>query len=818
MGELNDFCGRMRTIFALLTLFLITQITFAQRPEKRGGVEEADLFAIEGVVIDPDNEPLPYAAVSVYNAADSSMVKGTATDMNGAFSIPVKSGKYYVKIAFLSFMEKIIPNVEVVNSSKDLGRIFLRASDQVMEEVVVQAEKSTVELKLDKRVFNVGKDLSSSGSNASQILENVPSVSVDVDGNVSLRGSQNVRILIDGKPSGLVGTGSTDALRQLQGSLVESVEVITNPSARYEAEGEVGIINIVLKKERRDGVNGSFEVFGGHPANYGGSYNLNYRKKWVNLFSSVGVGYQKRPGWGSQYQTFDNGDTSYVFETNREHERGGLSGNARIGSDFFLNDKNTITVSGLYKYSDGNNFANLVYKDFDVDGNLTGETTRRDDESEVQYDIEANISYRKTFTKKGRLWTVDAKFIDSDDTEKSNITELSDTSEVPLLQRTSNTEDERNYLFQTDYIHPFGKDGKIEMGLRSAFRVIENDYSVEQDDGDGTFTILDNFNNFFIYNENIHAAYLMAGNKTGKLSYQGGLRAEFSDIKTELVKTGEVNPRQYLGFFPSAHFSYELPKANTIQVSYSRRLSRPRFRELLPFYGFSDSRSFWGGNPNLNPEYTNSFELGHLKYWENASLLSSVYYRLRTDVVERIRVADSTGFATTIPVNLSEQNAIGIEFNFSWDIANWWKLSGNVNFYQAITDGVYEGQNLHSETYSSVSRASSKFKAGKYDIQISGNYEAPENTTQGVRKSQYSIDAGITRDILKGNGTVTLSARDVFNTRRRRFVFETPTLYTEGEFQWRARQITLSFIYRLNQKKDRRNSGGLEGGGGEDGF
>lgn len=811
---MNDFCGRMRAFFVLLTLFFLTQITLAQRPEGRGNLPE-----IKGVILDPDGEVLPYAAVSIYNSADSSMAKGAATDIDGKFSIPLKPGNYYLKVSFLSFKEKVVSNIELTDQGKDLGSISMKADGQVMEEVVVQAEKSTVELKLDKRVFNVGKDLSSSGSNASQILENVPSVSVDVDGNVSLRGSQNVRILIDGKPSGLVGTGSTDALRQLQGSLVESVEVITNPSARYDAEGEVGIINIVLKKEKRDGVNGSFEVNAGYPANHGASYNLNYRKKWVNLFSSVGVSYQRRPGHGSQYQTFDNGDTSYVFETIREHERGGVAGNARIGSDFFLNDKNTLTVSGLYKYSDGNNFADLVYKDFDSDGSQTGETTRRDDENEVQYDIEANISYRKTFTKKGQLWTIDAKFIDADDTEKSDITEQSDTSETPLLQRTSNTEDERNYLFQTDYIHPFGKDGKLEVGLKSTFRVIENDYSVEQDKGTGEFTILDGFNNFFIYNENIHAAYLMAGNKSGKFSYQGGVRAEFSDIKTELVETGDVNPRQYLGFFPSAHLSYELPENNTMQVSYSRRLSRPRFRELLPFYGFSDSRSFFSGNPNLNPEYTNSFELGHLKYWEKGSLLSSVYYRLRTDVVERIRTADSTGFATTFPVNLSEQNAIGIEFNFSWDIAKWWKLTGNINFYQAVTDGEYEGQKLHSETYSSVSRASSKFKAGKYDIQISGNYEAPQNTTQGRNKSQYSLDGGVTRDVLKGNGTITLNCRDIFNTRRRRFVTDTETLHTEGEFQWRSRQITLSFIYRLNQKKDRRNSGGLDGpGGGDDGF
>lgn len=806
--------GIVFSFLMFLSVTLIAQNYQGQRGRGNGAGQDSAPKVI-GTVFDPDNNSLPYAAVSVHNVADSTMVRGLATDIDGKFAIPLKPGNYYLKISFLSFSEKMI-SFQMTGEDKDLGDIVLEADGTVMEELVVEAERSSVELKLDKRVFNVGKDLSSSGANAAEILDNVPSVSVDVEGNVSLRGSQNVRILIDGKPSGLVGS-TTDALRQLQGNMVERVEVITNPSARYDAEGEVGIINIVLKKERRQGVNGSFEVNTGYPSNHGASYNLNYRRKSFNLFSSVGINYRRNPGGGTQYQTFDNGDTSYVFETFRAQERGGLSANVRLGADIFLSEKNTLTLAGLYKYSDGLNTADLTYKDYDSEGNLTGTTERADDERETQADREASLSYRKTFNKKEQLLTFDAKYIESDDTEIADQEERSDTSDTALLTRSSNTEDERTWLFQTDYVHPIGKEGKIEGGLKATLRLIENDFSVETPDENGDWQPFSAFNNHLIYTENIYAAYLMAGNKSGKFSYQAGIRAEYSDIKTELTETNEVNPRQYLNFFPSAHLAYELKKNNTVQVSYSRRLSRPRFRHLLPFYGYSDSRSIYGGNPDLNPEYTNSYELGHLKYWEKGSLLSSVYYRHRTGVIERIRVADSTGFARTIPVNLAVQHAIGLEFNFSWDIAKWWRINGNTNFYRAVTDGEYEGEDLHAEAYSSVSKLTSRFEVlKKYDVQLSFNYNAPERTTQGFRRSMSSLDVGISRDVLKGNGTITLSGRDLFNSRRRRFWAETDELYTEIDFQWRSRQLTLSFVYRLNQKKSRSRGG--EGFGGDDGF
>ncbi len=768
------------------------------------------LSTIEGTVVDERNSPVPFASIALYKeTADSTFVKGIASNEEGKFQISIKPGSYFLKVSFLSFQENIISNIIVGNDRVDVGKIMLIPSITELGEVEVIAEKEQIELNLDKRIFNVGNDLTNAGRNAIELLDNVPSVSVDVDGNVSLRGSQNVRVLIDGKPSGLVGISSTDALRQLQGSMIERLEVITNPSARYDAEGEVGIINIVLKKGRNQGLNGSFELVGGYPDNHSASINLNYKKKWINLFTSYGVNYRNSPGSGYSIQQF-TGDSTYSFERFRDRERGGLANNFRLGSEVYLNDWNTLTISGLYKISDGENKSVLTYRDFDQSNALVNTSIRTDNEQEDGETVELALSYKKTFSQKGREWTADLKWINNDDSEFSNVLEVSDTSFDDLRQEVSNTEDERTWFFQTDYIHPIGKNGKLETGVRINLRSIENDYSVKEKEENGEFFILPDFNNFFVYQEDIYAGYLMFGNKVKDFSYQLGLRAEYSDISTELLKTNEINDRDYLNLFPSAHFSYELDKSNTLQLSYSRRLSRPRFRHLLPFFNFSDNRNFFSGNPNLNPEYTNSFELGHLNYFKNGSILSSIYYRYRTGVIERITEVDDSGLILIFPINLSTQNAYGLEFNVGYDVDKWWKLNGNFNFYRAITDGVYEEQDFYSDTYSWTARFSSKLTILKtVDFQTIFNYSSPRITTQGKSLSMYSLNLGASMDILKKKGTLMLSVRDLLNSRKRRSIVESEGFYSESEFQWRARQILLSFSYRLNQKKQRSRENGL---------
>ena len=784
--------------FSLL-LFLVCTAAFGQDSEQGP--------AINGAIIDEQKNQVPFGNVAVYDMQDSSLVTGGVSNEQGKFSVPIKPGKYFLKISFLSYEEELVPEVVISNSNVNVGVITLKEDSQVLEEVVVKGEKASMELQLDKRVFNVDKDLSNVGRNASDILGNLPSVTVDVDGTVSLRGSENVRILIDGKPSGLTSR-DPEALRMLQGNLIQSIEVITNPSSRYDAAGEVGIINIVLKKNQEKGINGSFSAKAGYPAEYGGSYSINIRRRKVNLFSSYGVEYDKRPGWGESFQQNSSPDNQFAYFQRNDRNRQEFSHNFTVGLDYFLNDKTSITGSFLYNTGDGLNTAETSYTDFDENGGIMRTVKRTERENEDEENIETTLSFKKDFERKGHTLTADFKWIKSVDNESTDYRE-SINEGLDSLQRSINFADEINWLFQADYIHPFGAVGKVEAGLKTASRIIKNDYGLEAQDPEAlSWMPITQFTNQLEYTERIHAAYLMASNTFGRLSAQGGIRGELTDISTELVSPYTYIPQDYFNIFPSASLSYKLQQNKTLQFSYSYRINRPHFRQLLPFSDFRDPRVLFTGNPALRPEFTNSIEMGYLLDWDFGSILSNVYYRHRKNVIERIVTApDSAGRSRIVPVNLSEENAYGVEFNLSLNVQDWWRINTSANFYRAVTDGTFEGEVLESDTYTWNTRTTSRMTLFKnLDFQASLNYRAPRITTQGKDLSIYSVDLGLSRDILKGKGTITAGVRDLFNTRKRRSIIERNDYYSSSTFQWRSRQFTINFTYRLNREKERQRS------------
>lgn len=789
----------MRCYF-LLILLSFSVVTIAQDSEQSGP-------SIDGAIVDEQKNPVPFGNVAVYQLQDSSLVTGGVSNDQGKFSVPVEPGKYFLRISFLSYDEEVVPNVDVSNGNVNVGVVTLKENSQVLEEVIVKGEKATMELQLDKRVFNIEKDLSNVGRNASDILGNLPSVTVDVDGTVSLRGSENVRILIDGKPSGLTSR-DPEALRMLQGNLIQSIEVITNPSSRYDAAGEVGIINIVLKKNQDKGIHGTFSAKAGYPAEYGGSYSINIRRKKVNLFSSYGVEYDKRPGWGESFQQNSAPDNQFAYSQRNDRNRQEFSHNFTVGLDYFFNDKTSVTGSFLYNTGDGLNTAETNYIDFDENGGIMRTVKRTERENEDEENIETTLNFKKDFEGKGHTLTADFKWIKSVDNESTDYRE-SINEGIDSLQRSINFADEINWLFQADYIRPFGKVGKIEAGVKTASRIIKNDYGLESQDSEGLAWIpIPQYTNQLEYTERIHAAYLMASNTFGRLSAQGGVRGELTDISTELVSPYTYIPQDYFNLFPSASLSYKLQQNKTLQFSYSYRINRPHFRQLLPFSDFRDPRVLFGGNPNLRPEFTNSIELGYLLDWDFGSILSNVYYRKRKNVIERIVTEpDSAGRSRIVPVNLSNENAYGVEFNLSLNIRDWWRINTSANFYRAITEGSYEGDVLESDTYTWNTRTTSRMTLFKnVDLQASFNYRAPRITTQGEDLSIYSVDLGLSRDIFKGKGTITAGVRDLFNTRKRRSIIERNDYYSRSTFQWRSRQFTINFTYRLNREKERQRN------------
>ena len=823
----------MKQIYTIVFLLLIPLFSFAQRGNGQGrpgaGQGEGGIVLKGKVMDESSGQALEFATVSLYKQRDSSLVNGTVTDIDGNFMMKSRPGKFFATIEFLAYSKKTIPTIILTPEQHimDMGTISLSESATELSEVEVIAEKSTMELKLDKRVFNVGKDLANTGGSAAEILDNVPSVSVDVEGTVSLRGSENVKILIDGKPSGLVGVSGSDALRQMQGDMVQSVEVITNPSARYEAEGEVGIINIVLKKGKKKGVNGSFGLTAGYPHNYGASYSLNYRKNKVNLFSNFGISFRENIGGGFENR-FNGKGGNLIYESVTEHSRQRLGGNIQLGMDYYLSEKSIVTISGLYKNSDGNNPASVTYKDYDDEGVLFSDIIRNNDETEESVNLEAAFGYQKLFDKKDQKWTFDFKLIERDETEVGAYSQTDFFNSSPLDQKSNSTEDERNILLQTDYVHPFSDDGKFEIGARVNFRTIENNYLVEQKDENGIWQVYRNDDDFafeddFTYEENIYAGYMMYGNKIDKFSYQFGMRAEFSDIET--ISKEVSNPRDYLNWFPSAHLTYSVSEANQFQLSYSRRLSRPRFWYLVPFLTFTDIRNNFQGNPDLNPEYTGSYEFGYLKFFDKGSFLTSIYYRHISDKISRVTIPGENGNAARLPINLPFEDNYGLELNFNYDITKKWKINANANLYRARLDateytGEYKEYLRDVVDFNTMTARLNNRMTILQDVtfQVDFNYRAPRHSAQGSRKALYVLNTAFSKDILKDKGTITLSLKDIFNSRIRRGVTDIPGFYSESEYQWRAsQQVVFNFIYRLNQKKKRggygRGGGGYEGGG-----
>ena len=818
----------IRTILVSFLVFCLSANVFllqGQRGQGRPGGGERPEITIKGKVIDTEtSSPLEFATISIYSKRDDKIIAGGITDENGIFSFESKPGPLYAIVEFIAFESKKVDPIEIDRETRsaDLGEIKLQTDVEVLEEVEVTAEKSSMQMSLDRRIFNVGKDLANRGGTALDILDNVPSVTVDIDGGIELRGSANVRMLIDGKPSGIIGVGGSNGLRTIPANMIERVEVITNPSAKYEAEGMSGIINIVLKKNQKSGFNGSVDLTAGFPLTAGIAANLNYRKDKFNFFVNYGLMYRENPGSGFRNQDFLNSsDTLEISRQSREHLRSGLSNTVRFGADYYFTEKSVLTTSFQYKTAEEDNFATINYDDYLIDQDFQIlNTVRTDDEIEDEDKIEYALTYTKKFKERNHEFVADFRYQDNRETEVSQLIEQyqgfqNQTDLIDLNQRSNNSEGERMYILQADYTKPFSKESKLELGVRGSIRQIRNDFLVEEfSTDDEIWFSVPGFSNDFLYDENIYAAYLIYGNKVNRFSYQVGLRSEYTDVRTELVNSNEVNPRDYLNFFPSAHIGYELSEGNSIQLSYSRRVRRPRFWDLNPFFTFSDPRNFFSGNPDLDPEFTDSYELGYLKIWEKGSLNSSIYYREGNNIIQRQITVNSDGTTLRRPENLGSSDNFGLEINGNYRPNQKFQANANLNFFRSIVDG---GDFGSADTYTMTARASSRFSLPKeIDGQITLNYRAPRETTQGKRLAITSIDLGFSKEILKRKGTLTLSVKDLLNSRRRRGITDIVGYYAEEEFQWRSRQIILGLNYRINQKKQRggRKRGDWQGGDG----
>ncbi len=787
------------------------------------GFSQSGTWQISGKIVDGQTQsPLAYSTARLLSRADSSFILGSLADEQGLFQFESTPDSYLLQLEYIGYQPKLISIDYNEQAALELGEIGLEFDSEQIEEVEVRAKKSETTYHLDKKVFTVGSDLTAMGTNAIDVLADVPSVSTDIDGTVSLRGSEGVQILINGKPSGLTGLSTTNALKNIPASQIDRVEVITNPSARYDAQGQVGIINIILKKERKSGWNGSFDFYGGFPKNLGTSVNMNYRKQKFNLFSTLGLSTNTRPGQGyAWYQYYQPEQGIYFSSNDRDFERQGLSYNGQLGLEYFISEQQFLTGSIGYTIGDDENETSIIYSNYDEHEVAFNERLRTDMETEDEEDLQYNLNYLYELDKEsGKKLSADFRYEQTGETEGSDYFEQTVFGETQpsISEKSLNEEQQDEYLLQIDYVNPISKTKKIEFGAKATFRDIRTDFGVDRLQANGWYEPVTDLTNQFAYDENISAIYGIYANENGRFSYQLGLRGEYTDIVTELKETNEVNARDYVNLFPSVFLNYKTEKDYSFQLSYSRRFERPRFWFLNPFLTYSDARRRFTGNPNLNPEFTNSFELGVLKEWEKTTVNSAVYLRHTTDVIRRLTFPQEADTVVIMPVNLNSMRSGGFELTVNSDITKWWTVDGSFDLFYFDEDGKNINSSYVANDVTWMSRFTSSFNfPNDFSGQIRAFYRAPRTNTQGKRKSMYSIDLATAKEILNKKGSITASVRDLFNSRKRQGILYTDRYYSEDEFQWRSRSVTIGFSYRINQQKRRQNQRGdqPDGGGGE---
>jgi outer membrane receptor protein involved in Fe transport len=656
----------------------------------------------------------------------------------------------------------------------------------------LRAEKSSTEFKLDRRVFNVGKDLSSTGMGALEVLNNVPSVNVSIEGVVSLRGSAGVQILIDGKPS-ILADDPANTLSSITADMIDRIEVITNPSAKYDAEGTAGILNIVLKKEEKTGMNGSITLNAGIPDNHSVGFSLNRRTEKFNLFTQLGIGYRSLPN------DYENSNQDLINNTTVNSEGTGYRNenfyNIILGSDYYINPLNIITLSGNYAYEIEDQPSNTDFTYYDATGDLisswnrdeTTEATNPKWQYELQYkrEFEDNEDHMLLFSTQGRFFGKD---------QESEFVVTSTEGDLEYNDQQTETEfQQADYIFKLDYTKPFSEKNTMELGTQYVINDVGNDYTVREFI-DGEWVTDPNLTNNFEYDQKVfgvYGTYALEGDVWG---VKAGLRLENTDLKTYLVNTDEENTQNYTDLFPSAHVSYKVSDISSFQIGYSKRIFRPRLWDLNPFFNIRNDYNIRKGNPYLDPEYTDSFELTGIFVFEKISLNAGTYYLYTTDVIERVTTFEDNVSITT-PQNVGTNQRIGLEVNFKYNPTNWMTLTGDFNYGYFIREGEFEDQIFDFTGDQWTSRLTGKFKLpAQFELEIIGNHQSDYQTIQSEISSVTFADLGLRKKISKGKLVINFSIRDMFESRNREIQTGNSDFYVYGN-SLRGRFVTLGLSY-----------------------
>jgi outer membrane receptor protein involved in Fe transport len=753
-------------------------------------------------------KPVEYASVVLLHQQDSSVVTGMYTEPDGDFTFNnLPAGNYVLRITFMGY-DKLIKPLKIVpgKPTQFAGSVRLQPAGKVLNTVEIKSEKPAFSMQIDRQVFDAGSMITAEGGTGTDVLKNIPSVDVDIDDNITLRG-KSVTIFVDGKPSPF-GDAKT-ALQMIPATTIDRVEVINNPSAKFDAQGGGGIINIVLKKDKAIGYNVMFNAGVATRGQLSGNTNASLRIRKFNFFANYNGRYERQTGYGySNRQNLVTDTSGTAFFTQDSRNKNSNSGNGgRIGLDYYLDDLNTITVSQGLNVSTGNSADDIMlnYMDSHRAALRTGERHNTSDYRNPNNNT--SLNFRHTTNKQNEEWTAYISYSNNKGRNNSNYnTQYAYPDGTPsTAQRQRNLGISQNQFWniQTDYTTPVGKKGKFETGAKVTLRNNDNDYNAQLLDWDTQeYEKSPELSNTYFYKEHIYGGYLNFSHAIGNLGYQVGARVEQANLQGfSYTKDTSVNNR-FLNVFPSVFLKYNLPhnENQSLILNYSTRIDRPGFDQLLPYINNSDPQNIRAGNPDLKPSLTHKFETNYSRYFPNTKdyLNTGVYYSQANDDIDRISILDTaTGVTTTTPMNLATDKDWGANFTYNLHIVRGWNLTTNLNMeYSKLT-----GANISNEyvTYGVTVNSYVRLPA-KINLQVNGHYRSPRVLPQGTFKAMNGVDLGIRKEMLKNNAlAIALNISDILNTQDYSSHYETEAFIQNYTRKRTTRFIRLNIRYRFGK-------------------
>ena len=711
---------------------------------------------IKGILKENNSSPVEFASVVLYRASDAVMATWTVSDATGTFQLSkIPEGQYYVTISLLGYKPLRINDLSIKKGAieKNLGALNLETEVSAIGEVTITAGKKAMESKIDKKVVNVAKDITATGGTSVDLLKNVPGVAVEVDGSVTLRGNASVSILVDGRPTSIDAT----RLDQIPSSDVESIEVITNPSARYNPEGATGIINLKLKKKKAAGFNGIALFNTGTNQKYNGSLNLNYSTKSLNLFGTYNGRYIEMESERYLLREAFQGTPTFMQQNSTSaiviHAK-----SIKLGFDWSINSKNSLSAylqTTPTRKNDGD-LTKTIYMDKLMQ--LTNSNLADNAEISNEKANDYMLSYKRKFDKKGEELTIDYGYTNSDlSMDQPQLYTYPDSSRRFTVYTDSK---KYNSNLQINWIFPVGKTTKLESGIQSIIRSQDNNYS-RSNYINAIPVDMASQRNHFVYDEQFHAFYTTFSATINDFSIMAGGRLEQTYTHALQKITNEDKNSNYFNFYPNLHLNQKIGEAQNLQFSYSRRIQRPNLESLNPFIDQSNPDVLRTGNPDLKPEYINSFETGYSNFWKQTSLSCTLFYRRTSNAVNRMVTLDANNISHMFPQNQDYGENYGVEFSFEQTIAKWWKVNGNASIFRTTI----KGTNLENSNYSSTARVMSSWSPSKtLSIQLSGSYRGPQVGVQSKTNASYSADLAVKKDMLKNKLSLAFRVGDLFNT------------------------------------------------------